>query len=175
MTCGIYKITNTINGKMYIGQSVNIEKRYSGHKHAAKYNKENNKFYNSINKHGIEFFTLEIIKICKEEDLNYWESFWIEVYDSIKNGLNSSTGGIKPIYSKETCEKLSNSKKGNQNFKGKHHSEETKKKMSKKVSVGKGFKFVLDGVEYSSIIDYGRKHNLLKNRAKRQLIKLGVF
>lgn len=174
MTCGIYKITNEINGKCYIGQSCDIERRWSGHIHAAKYNIENNKFYNSINKHRICNFSLDIIKICKKEELNYFECFYIMIYDSISNGLNSSSGGIKPIYCKETCDKLSISKLGNQHFKGKTHTEETKVRMSKNNGRGKK-SFVIDGIKYESIIEYGRNHNLLKNRAKRELVKLGIL
>lgn len=93
---GIYKITNTINGKCYIGQSVNIHKRWNNHMSA--YNNPNaNEYdyylYRSMRKHGIENFNFEVLEECKVEDLNDREKFWISKFDSYRNGYNSTTGG----------------------------------------------------------------------------------
>lgn len=175
MTCGIYKITNNVNGKIYIGQSVSIERRWAAHKSNSKNDNSNNKLYNSMNKYGIDNFSFEIINICPKEKLNERECFWINVYDSILAGLNSSTGGHNTSYSREIGDKLSLSKLNNKHFLGHKHSEETKKRMSKNHGCGKGKIIIVEGKVYNSVVEYGRQNNLLKNRAKRHLIKLGIL
>lgn len=94
---GIYKITNMINGKVYIGQSVNIKKRFAAHKSAA-FNPKNKHYnyplYRAIRKYGIENFSFEVIEECNEENLNDREIFYISKYKSHgKNGYNLDDGG----------------------------------------------------------------------------------
>lgn len=98
---GIYKITNIINGKTYIGQSVNIEKRFKTHKTNAfnKKNKEYNKLlYRAFRKYGIENFIFEIIEECPKEMLNEKESHYIKLYNSNINGYNLTNGGEYEIF-----------------------------------------------------------------------------
>lgn len=68
MSCGIYKITNQINGKIYIGQSCNIEQRWNQHIATAKndnhYGHCRTLLYPAMRKYGIENFTMEIIEEC---------------------------------------------------------------------------------------------------------------
>jgi group I intron endonuclease len=98
MTIGIYKFTNKINNKSYIGQSVNIEKRYNGHLSNYRNNniKEfNTKFYYSIRKYGWDNYTFEIIEVIKDISLlNIREQYWINHYDSFHNGYNGNEGGV---------------------------------------------------------------------------------
>ena len=82
--CGIYKYTNKINNKSYIGQSKDINKRYKEHLN----NKASKNFDQILQKEGIENFTFEILELCKEEDLNKKENEYILKYDSINNGYN---------------------------------------------------------------------------------------
>lgn len=93
---GIYKITNIINGKCYIGQSVNIHKRWNNHKSAC-YNTNAHEYnyylYRAMRKYGIENFTFEIIEECSQELLDEREIFWISYYDSYVNGYNETEGG----------------------------------------------------------------------------------
>ena len=93
---GIYKISNMVNGKCYIGQSVNIYKRWNNHKCAC-YNSNAHEYnyyiYRAMRKYGIENFTFEIIEECTQELLNEREKFWIAYYDSFKNGYNETEGG----------------------------------------------------------------------------------
>ena len=109
---GIYKITNTINGKCYIGQSVNIHKRWTNHKSV--YNNPNANgydyyLYRSMRKYGIENFNFEVLEECKVEELNDREKFWISKFDSYKNGYNSTIGGDSASHSmKITPEMLDN-------------------------------------------------------------------
>ena len=94
--CGIYIIKNTINQMVYIGQSVDIYCRWTAHKNAAK---NINKKYNQTNIHkamaelGIENFYLEIIEECPYDLLNEREQYWIQQYNSFKNGYNMTIGG----------------------------------------------------------------------------------
>jgi group I intron endonuclease len=65
MNCGIYKITNKINNKCYIGSSVNILERFKSHRNKLKSNKHiNNYFQNAYNKHGINNFIYIYIRFC---------------------------------------------------------------------------------------------------------------
>lgn len=88
---GIYKIENLINHQIYIGQSKNIEKRWRDHKNRAKTG--TTKFYQALREYGIENFSWEIIEECPQEQLDENEIYWIEHYDSYKNGYNSTSGG----------------------------------------------------------------------------------
>lgn len=91
----IYKITNTINDKVYIGQTVKtVEKRFQQHK-----NNSNKKYFSQIvlykafNKYGIENFICEEIEQIENEKLDEREKYWISYYDSYFNGYNSTLGG----------------------------------------------------------------------------------
>lgn len=91
---GIYKYQNKINDKIYIGQSVNIERRYLQHIQDAKNRPEKGTGIDiAINKYGINNFTFEIIEECPVEQLNEREKFWIEYFDSYNNGYNRTIGG----------------------------------------------------------------------------------
>jgi group I intron endonuclease len=90
---GIYKITNP-KGKIYIGQSTNVEERWEkGHKYNSGSGK---KLKNSFKKYGWENHIKEIIEECSVEELSNKETYWIEYYNSYKKGLNSTPkGGIQ--------------------------------------------------------------------------------
>lgn len=88
---GIYKFTNKINGKSYIGQSNNIERRFNDHLYY-----ENNRdmiFNRALKKYGLSNFTFEVIEECSLEELDEKEIKWIAYYDSWKNGYNMTPGG----------------------------------------------------------------------------------
>lgn len=88
MTQGIYKITNKENGKVYIGQATDIERRFSEHK---KQRKVPIDMY--INIFGIDNFDYEIVEECSLEDLDEKEKFYIKEYNSIEEGYNYQEGG----------------------------------------------------------------------------------
>lgn len=90
----IYKITNKLNGKVYIGQTTKtLDIRRNGHIQAAK-DGVNHHLYNAMNKYGIDNFEFE--EICKansKSELNYLEAKYILEYDSVRNGYNMGYGG----------------------------------------------------------------------------------
>lgn len=98
----IYIIKNYINKKVYIGQTVNsVRKRFSDHFTAAKHpDKKHYKFSLALNKYGKENFYYEILeKNVLVSNLDKKEIMYIEKYDSVKNGYNTSPGGdSKHIY-----------------------------------------------------------------------------
>lgn len=98
MKTGIYKITNTLNGNLYIGLSKNLTQRMSEHK--SRYLDKNRQSYESplyraFRKHGIENFLFEVIERCEEEKLVEREIFWISFYNSYldKKHYNLTPGG----------------------------------------------------------------------------------
>lgn len=94
--CGIYKITNQITDECYIGQSVDISKRWKDHAKCGLDidRPQGNKLYQSMIEDGIWNFTFELLEECSREKLNEKEKFYIELYQSDKFGFNS-TGGNK--------------------------------------------------------------------------------
>ena len=91
----IYKITNDVNNKVYIGKTIySINKRWN--EHCRDYLKENNKnrpLYKAMHKYGIEHFNIEQLEECSIELLSERERYWIEVYGSFKYGYNATKGG----------------------------------------------------------------------------------
>lgn len=88
---GIYKITNLLNQKCYIGQSINIKQRWKQHRANSQVRDE--ALYLAIQKYGIENFSFEVIEECKEEELDLKEQYYINYYDSYNNGYNMTLGG----------------------------------------------------------------------------------
>lgn len=97
--CGIYKFTNKVNGKVYIGQSVNISQRKNMHFfNSYKLDNRDSKtyFHKAIRKYGVDNFEHEIIELCPKEKLNEREMYWIAYYhsDDRKHGYNLTKGGF---------------------------------------------------------------------------------
>ena len=93
----IYKITNKINNKMYIGQTIRpVEDRWKRHINDAINNILNTHFARAIRYYKPENFSLEIIDTAKnQEELNHKEQYWIQYYDSIKKGYNETDAIFK--------------------------------------------------------------------------------
>lgn len=113
----IYIFENKINHKLYVGQTTYLlKKRVNVHFAMAKKFKEqnkNSKFHNALNKYGREGFHIYIIdKSDTIEELNHKEYQWIKLLKTINNGYNSKEGGKNAKHSKESCEKMSMSRKG---------------------------------------------------------------
>lgn len=93
---GIYKITNLINKKSYIGQSLDIHRRWR--REIDDSNNPNSHSYDyplmrAFRKYGIDNFNFEIIEECDIENLNEREMYWINFYDTFFNGYNQTLGG----------------------------------------------------------------------------------
>ena len=91
----IYKITNTINGKSYIGQTIqNVKERFYQHC-ATKCSKavSNMAIHRAIKKYGKSNFIVEVIEEVESVYLNDRERYWIKYYNSYNNGYNSTKGG----------------------------------------------------------------------------------
>lgn len=93
---GVYGIRNIKNGKIYIGQSYNIHKRWCEHKYDLNNNiHHNKKLQNAWNKYGETSFCFFVIEKCEQDIINEREIFWIAYYNSTNRniGYNLSTGG----------------------------------------------------------------------------------
>ena len=92
MTIGIYMIENTINNKKYIGQSVNIERRWLRHKNK-NYWKQSSYLNRAFMKYGIENFHFSILCECKANELDHLEIKFIKEFNTFYEGYNLTLGG----------------------------------------------------------------------------------
>lgn len=144
----IYKITNIITNKSYIGQTIRtVDKRWKEH---CRDKRKTNYFANSIRKYGIECWTVEILETVQDLSmLNEREMYWISYYDTFINGYNNTSGGENgKLFSEETKRKISKSNTGKipaeesklknaESHKGLVMTTENKKKLSKRMQGNK--------------------------------------
>lgn len=111
---GIYKITNP-KGRVYIGQSIDILKRWRDYYQLNSKTKRQVLLWRSFLKYGVSDHLFEVIEECELHELNIKERFWQEHYDVLNGGLNcvyQKTDYIKRKVSKETRRKISEGLKG---------------------------------------------------------------
>ena len=91
----IYKITNQINQKVYVGKTTKtIKKRWNEHiSDSQKENICNRPLYKAFHKYGIENFKIEMLEECSVDILSEREVYWIEKLGSFKYGYNATLGG----------------------------------------------------------------------------------
>lgn len=125
----IYKITNKVTGKAYIGETAQADPlaRWRGHQEAFKRGAGCPALRDAVARHGIENFRFEVLVICFDEARWAMERMYIKRYDTmVPNGYNILEGGV-----------------GGAGFKGKKHSAETKARLreaSKKIASNPEFK-----------------------------------
>jgi group I intron endonuclease len=157
---GIYKITSP-SGKIYIGQSSNIERRMIEHKYRSK--SKNLKLYSSLRKYGIDNHKIDILFLSKDKyEKDRMESIYIKYYDTINNGLNH-------------IDTLS----GGCGFSGKKHTEENVLKIKERMNgykptkaIEKRMKKVFCGYTnkyYNSISDCAKDLNVSRSLLSLQL------
>lgn len=165
MTCGIYLITHVENGMRYVGQSVNIERRWYQHSRGCKHQR----IGLSILKHGWSAFETSILEICDRDNLNDRERHWVAALDCVSpNGYNLKTGGDQLVkVSDETRMKMSAAMKGRpiseenrrsraEAQKTRIYTEETRKKLSISHS---GKKPTPEAIAKTAAFNRGRKRS----------------
>ena len=150
---GIYKITNKLNGKVYIGQSINIEKRWRQHINDPGYN-----IHNAIKKYGKENFSFEVLLECSVDMLDVWETDMINLYDCVApKGYNivPNGKGISPKC-REICSKRM---KENNPMKN----PETAKHVAEKMRGRKELRSrTIKRSKYTKILQYDLNDNLIR-------------
>jgi group I intron endonuclease len=147
----IYKITNRLNGKVYIGQTVNDKKRWTNHKSFAKQDEPVQYIHRAMKKYGVENFDYEVVAMCqRQQDTDETEKLIICQYDSQnkEHGYNISPGGDpawnrglpseqQPMYGKKQSDYQK--QKAYESHIGKtfDHTDETKEKITKSL-IGHG-------------------------------------
>ena len=107
---GIYKILNRVNGKVYVGQSVNIIERWKQHGYKAFNQNElayNSAIHAAFRKYGLENFELKVLEECLVSELDERERYWIQELDCLTpKGYNILVGGqAYRITKTKTCSK----------------------------------------------------------------------
>ena len=95
MKCKIYKITNDINNKIYVGKTASsLDKRFQEHERdSRKTTLEKRPLYNAIRKYGIQHFEISLIEECDSIQVDEREIYWIEYYHGYSYGYNATIGG----------------------------------------------------------------------------------
>lgn len=129
---GIYKITNKVNNKIYIGSAVNFKRRRSEHFSDLKHNNHSNQhLQNAYNKYGEKNFEFSILIKYPVEELIIAEQVFINVFNPEYNICKTANSRLGVKASKETIEKLRQAGLGNINWLGKSHTKESREKISK--------------------------------------------
>lgn len=121
----VYKITNTVNNKIYVGQTTDsLNTRFNRHKGYQLNMDYNSKLHRAMKKYGTDKFSIHLIEECKnQEELTKREYYWINKLNTINEGYNINNSGLKcggdtltnHPNKKEICKKISESKKGEKN------------------------------------------------------------
>lgn len=155
---GIYKITNILNNKVYIGQAIDIQSRIREHKELLNRNcHTNNHLQCAWNLYGEDKFIFSTVEKCDEKILTQREQFWIDFYGGINsdNTYNQRDAGSHGTHSEETKLKISKAQKGVPKKSGRKVSKEGKLSLSLS-HIGKYPS--METRQKMSIAQIGRKH-----------------
>lgn len=169
MVCGIYLITHKETSQKYVGQSIDIGRRWRHH--IMGYDIEHSRVERAIRKHGVDKFNFQIITELPNDIklLNCHEKYWMKFYNTYedKNHYNLTPGGdFNPMRVPEIVERISGK---NHSFYGQHHTEETRRKISeakKGVSYGRNF-----AVSESNRRRAGKNHPLYGKSPSEETLK----
>lgn len=149
---GIYKITNKITNKVYIGQSVDIRRRWNSHINVLNDTNKNEEekstaLHQSMLKYGVDNFDFEIVELCAQSELNEKEQYWIKQYNSYLKGYNETIGGeafqFRPEYVDEVIDLLQHTNKTYQEI-----SEITGTSIQSIGNINRGLSFKDDSLNY---------------------------
>lgn len=170
---GIYCIENFLNGKKYVGQSKNIEKRWKTHRAALRRGTHDNTHLQAAwNKYGESSFLFYVLELCDEKSLSERETFYINLLSAFENGYNMTQGGEGTRGHHHTEE---HKNKMRELFKGRVFSDETLRRMSE---AGKnreqkqtearivGYKVVSEKLKGRSFSDEHRKNISKSHKGK---------
>lgn len=111
----IYKVTNKLSGRAYIGQTVRpVAERWKRHLYAAERGSKKAAIHAAIRKYGAHSFTVEVLSTCSDrEQLDDAESYFIDLMQTLSpDGYNLRTGGHRYKYTAEVREKMAAAKRG---------------------------------------------------------------
>lgn len=165
----VYIATNRVNGKAYIGQTINsLKQRKKEHINTANKGKDNIYFHSAIRKYGRENFDWEILNKCNTiEELNKLEIYFIKKFNTFGGGYNLSTGGRNAIASVEMRKKVSEANKGEKNYMfGKHHSKDAKRK----IALIQSIPVVINKEYFESIIKASASLKLHRSTITRRIL-----
>jgi group I intron endonuclease len=114
---GIYKITNTVSGKIYVGCASNVRTRINGHLYDLRRNIHSNAYLQkSWNKYGEKVFIFETVEECSIDNLHAREHYWVNELKCLDRSVGYNIKPTDPngcsIQSEETKEKLRQANKG---------------------------------------------------------------
>jgi group I intron endonuclease len=133
-TCGIYLITNKVNGKVYIGSSRHVEGRWSSHRCELRRREHlNPHLQNAWDAYGEDAFVFSIVEECNSDRLTEREQFYMDKFNCLdrEKGYNIRPKADNSTLSEETKRKIGDANRGKPSWiRGKHHSDATRQKIS---------------------------------------------
>lgn len=99
MSAGIIYMLSNPSNNIYIGQTTSFRRRMNAYKNFHKI-KNQKALKNSLKKYGFQNHNVSILRECDKIEMDFWECFYIKIFDSFENGLNSTSGGATPVKKK---------------------------------------------------------------------------
>lgn len=173
---GAYKITNTGNGKVYIGATSNLRDRIQHHDWDLRHGRHSNKEMQADYDENPDAFRFDVLELCDPGTLAELERKYISEYDSMNpaHGYNRESGGNKDKTISDETKKIwsEHRSNGGAGMFGKHHTEEAKRKISEK---HKGRRLSEESIRKMAETKRGKKMSLearMKMSASRKGRKL---
>jgi group I intron endonuclease len=130
-TCGIYTITHRESGRCYVGQALNMHKRWLSHQSSLRRNKHDSKYMQNVwNKYFEDAFDFEVVENCDVDDLTEREQWWMDELKPVFNTCPTAGSRRGFVCTAETKAKIGAAAMGNTRRLGMKNTDETKAKMS---------------------------------------------